>query len=518
MPDPARPDSARPDPHRLGRHDSWDGVRAVVAGFGVSGFAAADNLNHIGATVTALDESESGDKPDKAELLEVLGATVRLGPGSTATLPDDVDLVVTSPGWKPSAPLLAQARERGVPIWGEVELAWRLRDPHHDTPWLAVTGTNGKTTSAFLLQAVLEEAGLPCGLVGTVEVRVGGRAVPAAHTTPEPTELQGLLARMRDAGDRACAIEVSSHALAQRRVAGVRFAAALFTNLTRDHLDYHADVEEYYLAKRALFLRPEHEGPDPPGAANLDDPFGRRLAQEAGALGFAVEAPAEVRPVAARGLESGIVARIATPRGEVEVESRLRGRFNLANLTGVVAAGELLGLSHEAVAAGLGRVAGVPGRFEAIDAGQPFQVLVDYAHTPDSLENVLRAARELVSGGRLVVVFGCGGDRDRGKRPQMGAAAAALADLAVVTSDNPRGEDPEAIIAEILPGMEGGSAARLVEADRRAAIAAAIAGAERGDVVVIAGKGHEQGQERAGVVTPFDDRLVARELLAGAPA
>ncbi len=381
---------------------------------------------------------------------------------------------------------------------------------------MGVTGTNGKTTTSFLVRAVLEAAGLACGLIGTIEARVGGAAVPLRHTTPDALELQELFGRMRDAGDAACAMEVSSHALDQRRAAGTRFAAALFTNLTRDHLDYHADVEDYYLAKRALFLRPAGDGePDPPGAANLDDPFGRRLAGEAGALGYAVDAPAEVRPLAAAGLGTGLAARIATPRGPLEVESRLRGRFNLANIAGAVAVGELLGLRHDAVAAGIGAVAGVPGRFEAVEAGQPFPVIVDYAHTPDSLENVLRAARELVDGGRLLCVFGCGGDRDRGKRPQMGAAAAALADVAVVTSDNPRSEDPEAIIGEILAGAEGGHARVVVEEDRRAAIAWSVAEGAPGDVVVIAGKGHEQGQERNGVTTPFDDRVVAREAIGG---
>jgi UDP-N-acetylmuramoyl-L-alanyl-D-glutamate--2,6-diaminopimelate ligase len=387
--------------------------------------------------------------------------------------------------------------------------------PSRDLDVVGVTGTNGKTTSAFLIRAILEAAGRPCGLIGTIEARVGGRAVPLRHTTPDALELQELLARMREAGDAACAMEVSSHALAQRRVAGTRFAAALFTNLTRDHMDYHASVEEYYLAKRALFLRPAGEGDDPPGAANLDDELGRRLAGEAGLLGFAVDAPAPVRPAAASGLGTGIAARIATPRGPVEVESRLRGRFNLANLTGAVAVGELLGLPHEAVAAGIASVHGVPGRFEAVEAGQPFPVIVDYAHTPDSLENVLRAARELVGDGRLICVFGCGGDRDRGKRPQMGAAAAALADVAVVTSDNPRSEQPEAIIDEILAGMGDGAARRVVEPDRRAAIAWAIGEGAAGDVVVIAGKGHEQGQERHGVKTPFDDRTVAREEIEG---
>jgi UDP-N-acetylmuramoyl-L-alanyl-D-glutamate--2,6-diaminopimelate ligase len=387
--------------------------------------------------------------------------------------------------------------------------------PSRDLRVVGVTGTNGKTTSSFLVRAMLEAAGLPCGLIGTIEARVGGEAVALRHTTPDPVELQELFGRMRDAGDRACAMEVSSHALAQRRTAGTRFAAALFTNLTRDHLDYHEGVEDYYLAKRALFLRPEAEGDDPPGAANLDDELGRRLAREAGALGYAVDAPAPVQAVEARGLGTGIAARVATPRGTLEVESRLRGRFNLWNIAGTVAVGELLGLPHEAVAAGIASVPGVPGRFEAVDRGQPFHVIVDYAHTPDSLENVLRAARELAGEGRLICVFGCGGDRDRGKRPQMGAAVAELADVAVVTSDNPRSEEPEAIIDEILAGMGEGRARRVVEPDRRAAIAWAAREGAAGDVVVIAGKGHEQGQERKGVVTPFDDRVVARQEIGG---
>ena len=381
---------------------------------------------------------------------------------------------------------------------------------------VGVTGTNGKTTSAFLLASVLDAAGLRSGVLGTVEQRVGGVSEYASRTTPESVDLQVLLAKMRDAGDRACAMEVSSHGLVQRRVAGVEFAAALFTNLTRDHLDYHPTVEDYYQAKRLLFLRPAEEGPDPPGAVNLDDEFGRRLASEAGALGFAVDAPADVRPEDLRMHDRGFAARFTTPRGPLAIESPLRGRFNVSNVAGVVAVGELLGLDHAAVAAGIAAVPGVPGRFEPVDAGQAFQVLVDYAHTPDSLDNVLRAARAIAGDGRLLVVFGCGGDRDRGKRPQMGRVARDLADVAVVTSDNPRTEDPDAIIAEILEGAGAGAASELiVEADRRAAIALAVGRARPGDVVVIAGKGHESGQERHGVVTPFDDREVAREVLSG---
>ena len=390
------------------------------------------------------------------------------------------------------------------------ELAGR---PSRDLQVVGVTGTNGKTTSAFLLRSVLEAAGLQCGLIGTVEARVGGVVEPVRHTTPESVDLQETLARMRLGGDRACAMEVSSHALAQRRVAGVRFAAALFTNLTRDHLDYHPSVEDYYLAKRGLFMRPEGEGEDPPGAVNLDDEHGRRLAGERSVLGFALDQPAEVRPTRLSIGPRGFAAEVATPRGPLAVESRMRGRFNVSNVVGVIAVAELLGLAHDAVATGIARVPGVPGRVEPIDVGQPFEVLVDYAHTPDSLDNVLRTSRELAGAGRLIVVFGCGGDRDRGKRPLMGAIGRGLADLCVVTSDNPRSEDPDAIIAEIVEGARDGGADLVVEPDRRAAIALAASQAEEGDVIVIAGKGHERGQEAKGVVTPFDDREVAREVL-----
>jgi len=375
---------------------------------------------------------------------------------------------------------------------------------------IGITGTNGKTTSSFLLQSILRQAGYGCGLIGTIEVQVGGIAESVAHTTPESVGLQRLLARMVQAGDLACVMEVSSHALMQQRVAGVRFSAALFTNLTRDHLDYHASLEEYYAAKRRLFLRPEHEGENPPAAVNADDEFGRRLGREADALTYGIEGSADVRVEQARLRPDGIWARIATPRGPLEVDSPLRARFNLSNLTGCIAVAELLELDHDHVVAGIAAVSGVAGRLEPIDCGQPFQVLVDYAHTPDSLENVLRAARELTGEGRLGVVFGCGGDRDRGKRGPMGRAVKRLADYGVVTSDNPRGEDPDEIISEIVAGAGAGPAELEIEEDRRDAIARVLRWAREGDVVVIAGKGHETGQERGGVVTPFDDRDVAR--------
>lgn len=395
-------------------------------------------------------------------------------------------------------------------------VAGRLEgDPSARLRVVGITGTNGKTTSAFLMRAVFEAAGEQCGLIGTIEARVGGTVVPVSHTTPESVDLQRLLARMRDAGDTACAMEVSSHALEQRRVAGLTFAATLFTNLTRDHMDYHETEEDYYAAKRKLFLRPSGEGSNPPGAVNIDDAFGRRLAREAGLLTYAVQdLAADVRPTDLRPSRGGFRALMQTPRGRFPIRSRMRGMFNVANITGVVAVAELLGIPHDAVAAGIDAVNGVPGRFEPVEAGQPYEVLVDYAHTPDSLQNVLVEGRKLVpEGSKLVVVFGCGGDRDRGKRPQMGEIARRLADLIVVTSDNPRTEDPDAIIGDIVAGATVGHTELIVEPDRRDAIRLAIGRAEEGDVVIIAGKGHERGQDHHGVITPFDDRDVAREVL-----
>jgi UDP-N-acetylmuramoyl-L-alanyl-D-glutamate--2,6-diaminopimelate ligase len=377
-------------------------------------------------------------------------------------------------------------------------------DPSAELGVVGVTGTSGKTTTSFLLYAILAAAGRRPGLVGTVETRVGGERRKLDRTTPEAIDLQRLFREMLDAGDRSCAIEASSHASALGRLDGTRFAALVFTNLSQDHLDFHADMEDYFQAKRRLFL----DGV-PPAAVNVDDGHGRRLAAElAGALTFGFAADAEIRPEALELDATG--ARFMA--GGIRLTSRLRGRFNVENVLGAVAAARLLGVDDDAVARGVQSLRGVPGRFEAIDAGQPFSVLVDYAHKPDALEKVLRTARELAPG-RLVCVFGCGGDRDRGKRPLMGRVASELADRVIVTSDNPRSEDPLAIIDEILAGAPGAE----VEPDRRAAIERAIAGAREGDVVVIAGKGHEPGQEIQGVVAPFDDRAVAADVLRRLP-
>jgi UDP-N-acetylmuramoyl-L-alanyl-D-glutamate--2,6-diaminopimelate ligase len=365
-----------------------------------------------------------------------------------------------------------------------------------------VTGTNGKTTTAFLLRSILAAAGLRPGLVGNIERVVGGESRPAALNTPEAIDLQRLFREMLDAGDRSAAVEASSHASVQHRLDRVRFATLVFTNLTQDHLDFHGTMERYFDAKRSLFLAE----PRPPAAVNVGDPWGRRLAvdlDEALTFGFAEDA--DVRP---EGLE--LTAEGARFRAAgVDLRTHLRGGFNVENVLGAVAAARLLGIDNEAIATGVEALHGVPGRLEPVDEGQPFTVLVDYAHTPDSLENVLRAARDL-GDGRVVCVFGCGGDRDRTKRPLMGRVASELADVAILTSDNPRGEDPEAIIAETIAGAVADVE---VEPDRREAIARAIERARPGDVVLIAGKGHEQGQEVGGRKLPFDDRAVAREAL-----
>jgi UDP-N-acetylmuramoyl-L-alanyl-D-glutamate--2,6-diaminopimelate ligase len=379
-----------------------------------------------------------------------------------------------------------------------------------------VTGTNGKTTTAFLLFAMLAAAGRRPGLFGTVEWRVGGERRPAVLTTPEAIDLQGTFREMLEAGDRSCALEASSHASELHRLDCTRFACLVFTNLTQDHLDFHGTMDAYFEAKRRLFTEPDPEGRRPPAAVNVADPYGRRLAEELRTLGsplltFGFADDADIRP---DGLElTAAGAGFATDG--LAVATRLRGRFNIENVLGAVAAGRLLDLPGEAIVRGIAHLTGVPGRFEAVDEGQPFTVLVDYAHTPDALAGVLRAARDIAQG-RLICVFGCGGDRDRTKRPLMGRTARELADSLLVTSDNPRSEEPLAIIEDILAGSGRGPDVD-VEPDRRAAIRAAIRGAGDGDVVVIAGKGHEQGQTFADRTVPFSDVEEVRDALRRLP-
>jgi UDP-N-acetylmuramoyl-L-alanyl-D-glutamate--2,6-diaminopimelate ligase len=394
-----------------------------------------------------------------------------------------------------------------VRFWGDPTARLRL---------VGITGTNGKTTTAFLVRHVLESQGTRTGLLGTVKRIVGGAEEEVERTTPEAIDLQESFHRMLEAGDEACAMEVSSHALALGRTDGIRFAVAVFINLTQDHLDFHRDMEDYFAAKRELFR-------SSPGAAvvNLDDPYGARLSaelDEGGSPPLTTFSASGSEKADFRALEvsfdrSGSRFKCAGPDGEVAVRTPLPGHFNVENSLAALAACHVLGVRSDVAAASLADAGRVPGRFEPVDAGQPFAVLVDYAHTPDSLENVLSAAR-MLTGGRLIAVFGCGGDRDREKRPLMGEITARLADSCIVTSDNPRSERPEAIIDDILAGIPEGADGVRVEPDRRRAIALALDEAAAGDTVVIAGKGHEQGQELdGGRKIPFDDRQVAIEEL-----
>jgi UDP-N-acetylmuramoyl-L-alanyl-D-glutamate--2,6-diaminopimelate ligase len=363
-------------------------------------------------------------------------------------------------------------------------------EPTSELEVVGVTGTSGKTTTSHLLFAILAAAGRRPGLLGTVEARVGGERRGVVRTTPEAIDLQRLFREMLDAGDRSCAMEASSHASVLHRLDRVRFAVLVFTNLSQDHLDFHGDMESYFEAKRRLFFAE----PRPIAVVNVGDEHGRRLAEE---LPDAITFSAD---------DAGALDGS---------ELKLRGRFNVENALGALFAARALGIEEEAIRRGLASVRGVPGRFESVDVGQPFHVIVDYAHKPDALENVLRAARELAGEKRVICVMGAGGNRDRSKRAVMGRLTAELADVAIVTSDNPRTEDPEAIAAEIVSGARGEVE---VELDRAAAIARAVELAGPGDVVLIAGKGAEQGQEFADRTVPFDDRDAAKEALAALEA
>ncbi|NAZ76279.1 UDP-N-acetylmuramoyl-L-alanyl-D-glutamate--2,6-diaminopimelate ligase [Kineococcus sp. T13] len=451
--------------------------------------------------------------------------------GAVAVLTDPAgrDLATAARDAQPAAeplPLLVVDDPRAV----LGDLAARVHGlPGRRLTSVGVTGTNGKTTTAYLVESLLRAAGWPTGLLGTVETRIGAERVSSVRTTPEAPDLHALLARMVAAGVRGVALEVSSHALAQHRVDGLVLDVAVFTNLSQDHLDFHGSMAEYFAAKARLFT-PAHarrgvvwtDPADPEG-------WGARMAERAtvpvvtvgpaggaGGAGSLAARPApdwvvhEVRAERARS-----TFRLSGPGAELALTSPLPGGFNVANTALAAVAALLLGVPAEVVERGSAQAEGVPGRMQAVGTGAPGEplVVVDYAHTPDALERVLRTLRAATPG-RLVAVLGAGGDRDRGKRPLMGAAAAALADVVVVTDDNPRSEPPADVRAAVLAGARGGRAEVLEVADRAAAVEAALArcaGAD--DTVLLAGKGHESGQEVAGVVTPFDDRLVAAEAL-----
>jgi len=390
--------------------------------------------------------------------------------------------------------------------------------PSHEMPVVGVTGTNGKTTTAHLLAAIFDAAGWRAGVMGTVHYKIGDESREASRTTPEGSDVQAMLRAMLEAGNRSCVMEVSSHALALKRVDGMRFAAGVFTNLTRDHLDFHLDMESYFAAKRRLFtMLPA----DAPGIINADDPRAAALAAScARPVTYGIQKPADVHPGQLEMSLDGVRFVATTPQGAVTVRSALVGRPNVYNLLAATATASALGVPAEAITDGLSRQTGVPGRFEVVStADDGVTVVVDYAHTDDALRNLLETARPLTRG-RLITVFGCGGDRDRTKRPLMGMVAARLSDVVVITSDNPRSEDPAAIIEEIRRGIPAGEAAsdRTPEVsaivDRAEAIDKAIGLARPGDVVLVAGKGHEKTQHIGDRVQAFDDGDVARAALA----
>lgn len=383
-----------------------------------------------------------------------------------------------------------------------------------------ITGTNGKTTTSFLLESILHEAGRKTALIGTVEYHVAGNILPAPHTTPEPLEINQLLAEALRNGATESVMEVSSHALAQQRVFGIPYDVAIFTNLTRDHLDYHKDFDDYFAAKRALF---EGIGTDPPRVAvvNIEDEYGKKLAKfskpRSQVLTYAV-AQGDFHAGKVDVGMNGTRFDLVTPTGMVPLWSPLIGRVNVYNILAASAAAFARNCPPEAISRGVERLACVPGRFQRVDAGQPFTVVVDYAHTDDALRNLTALAREFVArgGGKVITVFGCGGDRDRAKRPLMGEAAGRGSDYAILTSDNPRSEDPMAIINRALPGLERSKTPFTVEPERAKAIALAVGKAGPGDIVLIAGKGHEKMQISREGAHPFDDVEVARAALQAA--
>ncbi len=440
--------------------------------------------------------------------IEHVAAAVAAGATAVLTDPPSVDRAVAAGA--DAIVVVESPREAMGPA-----AAFVYGDPARAMLLFGVTGTNGKTTTAYLLDAGLVSAGRRTGLVGTIETRVGGETVPSARTTPEATDLHALLAVMRERGVDTVSMEVSSHALALGRVDGVVFDVAGFTNLSQDHLDFHHDMESYFAAKASLFTPSRSTR----GVVTVDEEWGQRLAATSGV------------PVTTIGVEAGQWRRrdlpapsgpgprealLTAPDGtEHRVGTRLIGAVNVANAALAYLTLLEAGLDPHQAQAGIASLAAIPGRMEPVDAGQEFTALVDYAHTPAAVTRVLSDARELARpDGRVLIVLGCGGDRDREKRPLMGAAAATGADLAVFTNDNPRSEDPGAILEAMQSGVPAGSRV-LVEPDRIRAIAVAVDQARAGDVVVVAGKGHEQGQETAGVVVPFDDRVALRELLAG---
>jgi len=482
----------------------------------------------LGELLARLPGAELRGDPS-LEVVEVVHDSRRSGPGSVFVAirggVTDGNQFADAARKRGAVAVVSEEEPRGEGAWVRVGDARRalavlsaaaLGDPARSLQLVGVTGTNGKTTTAYLVDSAVRAAGEPCGLVGTVEYRVGNRVAEAVRTTPESSDLQALFREMRDAGCRRAVLEVSSHSLALERVHGLEFQVAVFTNLTRDHLDFHGDMDAYFAAKRILFEQLLRE--DGRAVVNLDDDRAEevRRASRGSVWTYSTQNPAaDLYAEDMRLSLDGTRFRARTPAGSLEIETPLLGHFNVQNTLAALGAGLALGLTPDAVQRGIASLRGVPGRMERVDAGQGFTVLVDYAHTDDALKNLLETVRGLKPR-RLVTVFGCGGDRDRTKRPLMGAVAARLSDVVILTSDNPRSEPPEAILQEIRRGVPTTRAAdTLVVPDRREAIARALDMGREGVVVVIAGKGHEAQQVLRDRTVPFDDRQVAREILAG---
>ncbi|MGA2812472.1 MAG: UDP-N-acetylmuramoyl-L-alanyl-D-glutamate--2,6-diaminopimelate ligase [Candidatus Acidiferrum sp.] len=424
---------------------------------------------------------------------------------------------------------IAIASAESAPAWLPENVAWvRMREPRralavaagnfygHPAAALelaAVTGTNGKTTTTSLIDAMVKASGAKTGLFGTIAYYTPRGEYPSPNTTPESLDLQKFLAEIRDEGGQFAVLEASSHALSMERLWGCHFAAAVFTNLTREHLDYHQTFEDYFAAKRRLF---EGTGAGAPDAAivNVDDAYGKQLAGATkGAVTYGLETMADITVKKYQLSFEGLAFTAQTPNGKVPVTSSLVGRINVYNILAAIGAAQALGLQNDAIEKGLRELQSVSGRFQRIDEGQPFLVIVDYAHTDDALENLIRTARELNAKGRVITLFGCGGGKDRTKRPVMGEVTGRLSDLTVLSSDNPRSEDPLKIISDIIVGLQKTSGKYLIEPDREKAIGLALDEARAGDIVLLAGKGHENYQILASGTLHFDDREVARQAL-----
>jgi len=497
-------------PHRpLSELSTLLGVRLVTAGRSIS-------PNELGFLSGITLDSRSVEPGDLYVALP--GARVHGAAFSADAVAAGAVAVLTDPDGR------ARALASGVPVFvladprgrlGEIA-CWVYGDPSSRLRLVGVTGTSGKTTSTYLIESGLRAAGHLTGLVGGVELRIGQQRLASSLTTPEAPDLQALFAVMAERGVTAAAMEVSSHSLALGRVAGTSFDVAVFTNLSQDHLDFHADLEDYFRAKASLFLPPVT------GVVNIDDKYGRRLASSAlvpvTTFSASGQDEADWRAADVRSGADGSTFRLIGPGGvEADVSVGLAGVFNVANAVGALVALVEAGIRLEDAVAGVAACPGVPGRLERVPAaGLEITAFVDYSHKPGAVEAVLRSLRP-VTQGNLIIVLGCGGDRDRAKRPMMGAAAASLADVAILTSDNPRSEDPLAILAAMLDGVlsvpQAERARVIIEPDRAAAIAQAVSLASPGDVLVVAGKGHETGQYVAGSVLPFDDRQVTGEAL-----